>query len=173
MRTRAWTRIVLGGAALLLVWAGYVALFGGFSLRVLGVRLSSGDPFRALVAGTVLGAIGLVATTFRLPSNSAGAATVAARCAGALATFTFVLGIVYGSFVAGGADSYGYISQADLWLTGHLVVDEPMARDAHWPGAEWALTPLGYRPGLQRGQVVPMYSPGLPIAMALFKRIAV
>jgi hypothetical protein len=36
------------------------------------------------------------------------------RLALALAFLTAALGIAFGTFTAGGADSYGYVSQADL-----------------------------------------------------------
>ena len=93
------------------------------------------------------------------------------RVAIVLAIITLILGIRFGTFVASGADSYGYVSQADLWLRHSLVVDQPLGRDAPWPDATWTLAPLGYRPGDQRGTMVPTYSPGLPMLMAVFKAI--
>jgi len=41
-----------------------------------------------------------------------------ALAAGVLAASTLYAGIHWGSTVAGGADSYGYVSQANLWLRG-------------------------------------------------------
>jgi Dolichyl-phosphate-mannose-protein mannosyltransferase len=91
------------------------------------------------------------------------------RLALALAFLTAALGIAFGTFTAGGADSYGYVSQADLWLQRTLIIDEPLADEAPWRNANWTLTPFGYRPGDRRGTMVPTYSPGLPIVMAAFK----
>jgi len=34
------------------------------------------------------------------------------------------------------------------------------------PQAEWSLSPLGYRPGLGPGLIVPTCPPGLPLVMA-------
>ena len=93
------------------------------------------------------------------------------RLALALACLTAALGIQFGTFSAGSADSYGYVSQADLWLTRTLIVDEPLADQAPWRNANWTLTPFGYRPGDRRGTMVPTYSPGLPIVMAAFKAV--
>ncbi len=93
------------------------------------------------------------------------------RLALALALATAVLGLRFGTFAAGGADSYGYVSQADLWLEGRLIVDEPLADEAEWRNANWTLTPFGYRPGDDRGTMVPTYAPGLPMVMAVFKAI--
>jgi hypothetical protein len=93
------------------------------------------------------------------------------RVAIALAVVTLILGIRFGTFAAGGADSYGYVSQADLWLQGSLIVEQPLGRDADWPDAVWTLAPLGYRPTDERGMMVPIYPPGLPMLMAVFKAI--
>jgi len=43
-----------------------------------------------------------------------------------------ILGLFFGSHVASGADSYGYVSQADLWLRRTLIVEEPLASEAPW-----------------------------------------
>jgi hypothetical protein len=77
-----------------------------------------------------------------------------------------LVGLVKGTRVAGSADAYGYVSQALLWLKGLPVQAEPLAAAVPWPFAEWSLSPLGYRPGLEPGLIVPTYPPGLPLAMA-------
>jgi hypothetical protein len=77
-----------------------------------------------------------------------------------------VVALATGPLVAGGSDSWGYISQADLWLKGNLVVDQPIAREVPWPNADWTFAPVGYRPGVRPGTIVPFYSPGLPVLMA-------
>ncbi|MBI4263281.1 MAG: glycosyltransferase family 39 protein [Acidobacteria bacterium] len=91
--------------------------------------------------------------------------------AAALAVCAVALGVRFGTFVASGADSYGYVSQADLWLRGTLIVDQPLGREAPWRNAHFTLAPLGYRPGDERGTMVPTYSPGLPILMAGLKAL--
>jgi hypothetical protein len=93
------------------------------------------------------------------------------RLALALALLTAVLGLRFGTFAASGADSYGYVSQADLWLRGTPIVDEPLASEAPWRNAVWTLAPLGYRPGDVRGTMVPTYPPGLPLVMAGLKAV--
>src|SRR6266545_4623958 len=90
----------------------------------------------------------------------------------ALALTAAALGLRFGTFVASGSDSYGYVSQADLWLHRTLIIDEPLSAEAPWRYANFTLTPLGYHPGDKRGTMVPTYSPGLPMAMAGFKAIA-
>ena len=72
----------------------------------------------------------------------------------------------WGTTSAGSADAHGYISQAALWLDGRLVVPHPMATTVPWPDAEWTFAPLGYRPGVEPGTLVPVYPAGLPLVMA-------
>jgi hypothetical protein len=74
--------------------------------------------------------------------------------------------MVFGIQVAGGSDSYGYISQVDHWLAGSVVIEQPLAREVPWPDADATLAPLGYRPGPRPGTIVPVYAPGLPMLMA-------
>jgi hypothetical protein len=83
-----------------------------------------------------------------------------------LAIATVVVGIMCGTNVAGGADSYGYVSQSELWLTGHLKIVQPWMADAPWPSRRWTFTPLGYRPLENEWAIVPTYAPGLPLLMA-------
>ena len=80
----------------------------------------------------------------------------------------FVLGVYYGSFAAAGSDSYGYVSQARLWLAGTLRVAQPLVEQLSWPNREWVFAPLGYRPHSADGTIVPTYPAGLPMVMAVF-----
>jgi hypothetical protein len=89
----------------------------------------------------------------------------------ALAVVAAAFGIGFGTFTASGADSYGYVSQADLWIKGTLIIDQPLHGEFSWRWANWTLAPLGYRPGETGGTMVPIYAPGLPLLMAAFKFI--
>ena len=71
----------------------------------------------------------------------------------------------FGVSAAGGADSYGYVSEAQLWATGQLVVPDRFAALAPLLGP--GVAPLGYRLAQTPGAIVPVYSPGLPLAMAV------
>jgi len=93
-----------------------------------------------------------------------------AIAAGLLSLFVLVLGIRYGSFVAGGSDPYGYVSQALLWEKGNLHVFQPLAPALPWPDALLTLTPLGYAPAPNQRDIVPTYSPGLPLLMVVFRK---
>ena len=97
----------------------------------------------------------------------------AASCAAAvIAAAVLYAGVHWGATVGGGADSYGYVSEAALWRTGRLTIREPIARESPWPLAIDTWAPLGYRPAPgSRDTIVPLYSPGLPLLMALFQSI--
>jgi len=93
--------------------------------------------------------------------------------AGALALAVFLAALRWGVMVAGGADSYGYLSQAGLWRQGSLVVHQDVVRSTPWPDAAETWAPLGYRPSPHaRDALVPIYPPGLPLLMAAAQEAA-
>ena len=93
--------------------------------------------------------------------------------AGALALAVFLAALRWGVMVAGGADSYGYLSQAGLWRQGSLVVHQDVVRSTPWPEAAETWAPLGYRPSPHaRDALVPIYPPGLPLLMAAAQEVA-
>src|SRR5262245_49355594 len=158
-------KITIVAGIVLIAWTWWLAVGGsGWSFRVLSVRISSRDPFRSLILGGILLAVGV--SPFRLRSDSATIHQRSLFVAVGLSIATFILGVAYGSFVAGGADAYGYVSQAALWANKSPFTPAPLATEAGWPDASWALTPLGYRPALTPGWMVPVYPPGLPLVMA-------
>jgi len=100
-----------------------------------------------------------------LLSRHAGLAVVLALC-------VVGAGVVWNTRTAAGADAYGYVSQADLWLSRTLFIDQRFAASAPWPLARWTFTPLGYRPEPAGYRIVPSYAPGLPMLMAVAKAMA-
>jgi len=82
-----------------------------------------------------------------------------------------VLTSTFGAFVAGGADSSGYLNQARLWERGTLITNESLIERVDWPFADWTFSPLGFRPGVTRGTLVPIYSPGYPMVMGSIRRV--
>jgi len=91
----------------------------------------------------------------------------------ALALIAFAYGVRFGTFTASGSDSYGYVSEADLWLNGTLIINQPLHDEfsSSWRWANMMLAPVGYRPGETGGTMVPTYPPGLPLLMAAFKAV--
>ena len=88
------------------------------------------------------------------------------------AVWVVAAGLTWGTYSAGAADPYGYVSESDLWVRGDLVVEQPVAARLPWPDVDATLAPLGYRPGSEPGTLVPVYSTGLPIVMAVFQLVA-
>src|SRR5262245_51954690 len=96
------------------------------------------------------------------------AAATALVCAAAV----LAVGIVWGTFAAGGSDSTCYLGEARLFTQGTTHLDRPLARAAPWPNADWTFTPAGHVPSrVGRGLLVPMCPPGLPLAMAAFETV--
>ena len=85
----------------------------------------------------------------------------------ALTALVVAVGVAHTSRVAGGADCYGYVSQAELWMRGQLIQTDPLAV-ALWEGVS---PPCGSRRSATRwarrgARSFPMYPPGLPLMMA-------
>lgn len=76
-----------------------------------------------------------------------------------------------GVYIAGGSDSYGYVSEAHLLATGRTRADAPLMNAFPHAGPS-AVTPLGYHPADDGSHtLVPMYAPGLPLTMAVAERV--
>jgi hypothetical protein len=88
-----------------------------------------------------------------------------------LATAVAMLGLIAGSHVAGGSDSYGYLSQARLWKSGVLRVEQPLLDDLPAGVPPETFVPLGYRLSPRRDSIVPVYPPGFPLLLAVFELI--
>jgi hypothetical protein len=187
---KAIRAVLLGAVCTAAVWSAALALFGGFKVRVFGTAIRSNNPDRALIIACIALAGYFVAggriqrETVRRLGNAgsrivhalvgAGSRVVHALVrrpglvAASLALTLAITTAVGSTRIAGGADAYGYVSQADLWLAGELVIKQPWVAEVPWPNAEWSFSPLGYRPAEPLGQwtIVPTYSPGLPLLLA-------
>ena len=84
--------------------------------------------------------------------------------AAGLAAGTITVAIAKGAFVAGGSDSYSYLSQAELWVHGTLRVEQPIMREVSWARA---FAPLGYTLTPDRSAIVPITAPGYPSSWRL------
>jgi hypothetical protein len=159
------------------LWTIATTFGAGFVVHLGSLRLASNEPVRplvvtALAAGLYLllfGPARLVRDLTRLTRISPRLAHPAAI---SLALLTMALGLRYGTWFAGGSDSYGYVSQADLWLKGDLHISQPWVAQFDWPFADRTFAPLGYRPGLIPNTIVPTYAPGVAMLMALAKLVA-
>ena len=157
---------ILGGGWALAVWVtgGLVFAFGNLQISS---RHALNPALLALLAGGAAYALSTIDERRRewpaLVSSSIAVVAV-------VAVVSF--GLSKGLFVAAASDAYGYVSQADLWARGDVIVRQPWAREMTWPNAANALAPLGYRPhrpAPHGTDIVPIYSPGVPMLMAAFK----
>jgi hypothetical protein len=168
------SRALLAVSAVSLLLALVVTATGGFSIVLpAGLLFRS---HRAIVPAAIALAALAAAIAVAGPSavarevQRAGSRGQASTLAIVLALLTFSIGAIFNTRAAGGADSYGYLSQAALWTEGRLHVDQPLARKAPWPLQDWTFSPLGYRPAPAAGAIVPTYPPGYPLAVAPFLR---
>lgn len=170
MVTRSISILALTAAA----WATVLWLAGGVRFSILIAEVRSSDPVRPLVFAILL-IVALCVIRRRDPLRDVlrdVASAIPPRALGIiLAVLTFLTAMLTGSDVAGGADAYGYVSQAELWLSRQLSVSQPWAVTVPWPNGQWTFTPLGYRPSLDGTAIVPTYSPGLPLLIAGFKTV--
>lgn len=193
---RTLRAIVLPLALVGAAWSSWLIVFGGIDLGLFGISVTSNDPRRTLLYTSLLLTVYILSGShLRVPASlglpARAAMSLAVRALSGLwntsrrllvplaridpAVFAAVLavalaaaGVRYGVSTAGGSDAYGYVSQADLWLSGRLTIPQPWTAEVPWPGAALTFSPLGYRPRGD-GSIVPTYSPGLPLSMAGFK----
>lgn len=154
-------------------WALVATFTGGVGWVIGPLRLSSRQPWRPLLVGLVAAAY--FAWRYSREERAADGRWLEGLLKRALPFAVLMIiilgcaiGVRYGSFAAAGSDSYGYVSQARLWLDGTLRVPQPLVEHVSWPNREWVFAPLGYRPQSSDGTIVPTYPAGLPIIMALF-----
>jgi hypothetical protein len=163
-------------AILACAWALIALATGGLGWMIGPLRLSSRQPLRPAIVG-VVAALFYARRFSRVEQDKDGRWLLRsmqwALLLGPLLAIVlgFVVGIHYGSFAAAGSDSYGYVSQAPLWLKGNLHIRQPWVQQMSWPAREWSFAPLGYRPSSLDGTIVPTYAPGLPMLMAIFLAI--
>jgi hypothetical protein len=182
-------RAVIAISTCALFWAFVLQLTGGFALEFGPLRVSSRGSERPLFLAVIICAAMwlldrrrdwrrewradaewlLASLVTAIPGRIRTRVTSGTLAALAAMTMT-VTGLLAGAHVAGGADSYGYVSQAHLWATASLKV--PLALEDLPAGVpEEALVPLGYRLSADRRSAVPTYAPGLPMLMAPFEII--
>jgi 4-amino-4-deoxy-L-arabinose transferase-like glycosyltransferase len=173
-------------------WTLALIVSGGIDTSIAGLRITSHDFRRTLLYGAMLfaayiltgGDVQIVVRRFVWLAHTIGAAVpplqrlwnwirrVEDRVFAVLLALCVLFVLSNWRIVnVGGSDPYGYLSQADLWLSGQLDVPQPWITQMPFPEADWVFTPLGYRPRADLS-IVPTYSPGLPMIMAATKFVA-
>lgn len=159
------------------VWAALLWVTGGGTIVVGGLRLSSRGALRPALAGLACAGVWAALSTAderrRATQALRGRADrLAAPLAVLVALSIAGVSIVYGTHVAGGSDSSGYVSQSRLWAAGRDTIDVPRLDDGPWPERGWIVAPLGYVPSQMPDRLGPTYAPGLPWLMALGGAVA-
>ena len=96
--------------------------------------------------------------------------SVAHAIAACAAIAALLIGIVRGTYAAGGSDSSCYLNTARVFAGGAVRLDEPMARAAAWSNAVATFTPNGFNPSaVAPGAYVPICPPGLSAMMAAIR----
>lgn len=169
---RGASGIIFVAATAAAIGAATLALSDGFSLRIFGIRVSSHGGLRPALFSLLFAVIAYrrmpewqQGDVLRRVSN--GVRRLVPWTAPAAAAIVLALCFAFGTRAAGGSDSYGYVSEAQLWLTGDLRVHQDFVASVPWPNADWSFSPLGYRPAAHH-TLVPSYAPGLPLLMAIF-----
>ncbi|MCA1561530.1 MAG: hypothetical protein LC804_15140 [Acidobacteria bacterium] len=171
-RTAAGLRRALLGAAVVCAAVAIVDLFtGGFALRVGVLRLSSHSPLRPFVLALAAGSLYVLSdrrqSAAELSALEGWLGGHSSAIAALIAAAACLIGLVWGTHAAGGSDSYCYIGQAEEFVSGRLVMTEPLARTVPWANADLSFAPTGWIPVPSKGGgAVPMCAPGLSLAMA-------
>ena len=153
-----------------LIWTLAVWASGGFTLHLAGIRVASTTPWRPLIV-FLASATALVVfcgpRAVAAGARNAGARIHATHAVWAIAVAVALAGVRWGTWTASGPDPYAYVSQAAMWREGMWTVPVPIAAEAPWPVPVETFTPFGYRAAPDRSAaLVPMTTPGLPLAMA-------
>jgi hypothetical protein len=177
--TSGWTaRVALAAAVSAGVYAAAIAATGGFEIEAAGLSIRSHAWGRPALLSILFAVLFVVTARASLARGFARAWPVldtraaALALTGAAVIWTAAAGLRFGTFAAGGGDSYGYVSQAQLLAEGRLTDRVPLDPSYHWYIAHQTLTPLGFRPMREPGAIAPTYPPGLPLLMAPAARMS-
>lgn len=175
MTNRIITAGLLSAIVTLLAVSAWIVATGGTDATIAGLKLSLHSPARPFfLAGLATIALVLIAPTWRsridrlvdhLTTTTSTRRALAVTIA-LIAAVVLTIALRHGSFAASAADSYGYITQAELWQHGVPRIEQPQFAAAPWPDAQHTFSPLGYRPSVDGAAIVPTYPPGYPLLMA-------
>jgi hypothetical protein len=176
---RRWIHVTAGLAILAGTWSAGIALFGGIDAQLGSLKVSSNNPVNPLIVAILAGAAAWFLATaderrrFRawLTASWLLSPRLAPVIAAAAAITVTCFGIFNGARGIGGADAYGYVSQAELWAEGRLSYEEPLVKEFEGKLPPVAFAPLGYLPTGDGSRMAPMYAPGLPLLIAPFRWI--
>jgi hypothetical protein len=137
----------------------------GIDFRIAGVTVRSHSAIRV---GAAALALFLVRYRFGIPASALWVTRLVlltAICGSVATWFRFLLTTI------GGADSYGYVSAAELIARGRLIDPAPIAEWLSAPNRLAIASPLGWAPAPDGSGIVPAYPIGVPLVMAAFRLI--
>lgn len=169
-------RALLIAIAVCLALSTWTSIVGGIQFQLAGVTLRSRDPIRPLTLAVVFLLVYGIAFRSAFTEQTRRFEDAIARhgvwIAVVCALVVTWVSVRWSTYAASGSDSYGYVSEAYGWLYGPLPRPIPLAASLPWPSAAASLAPFGYTPAPAAQGIVPTYSPGLPLMMAVFLWIA-
>jgi hypothetical protein len=172
----ALRKTLLPAATLAFAWAAVAAGTGGLNVHIAGIAIHARSASRPLLIGFVLLALHAALNRDAFVRLSELIAVFLERAALPIAVATSIavsgLALQFNSFTAGGADPYGYVSEANGWATGELPQLIPLPIVLPLPTGDLMQIPLGYREGPRPHTMVPTYASGLPLLMAIGALVA-
>jgi len=89
-----------------------------------------------------------------------------------IALAAMVVGVTWGTYAAGGSDSYCYVNQAELFAHGKVREVPALAARVPWPNVALTFAPAGHVPSpAPANSFVPMCPAGYPMTMAVARLI--
>jgi hypothetical protein len=176
-RVRSWPGTVAFWLSILAAVLAVVAAAGwsfAFDLGPLRVSLRHAtNPAAAAVLCAAFSAWWLGAASFAGLARRADAWMLgrAPLVAALMSVLVVLVTWSHGAFVAGGADSAGYLTETRLWLAGSLRVTPPELGPVRFAQGIQVLAPLGMKPVAGLTHLVPTYPPGFPLLMAGFELV--
>lgn len=100
-------------------------------------------------------------------------ARMPAVAAGGLALIALVVSSWWGSWVAGGSDSYCYVALAQMLVDGSILAPAAPGFPLTWTNGALSIVPTGFTPSpVVPGGMAPICSPGLGLMMAAVQALA-
>jgi hypothetical protein len=174
--SRTGRRALIVAAVIALLWALAIQITGGIAIETAWKLISSRNPVRPAIGGAAMLAFYLAVWRrhWREDLGPFGRADTWPPLIAAVATaIALVVGLGWGTRIAAGPDSSGYVSHAAMLARAELTVEAPpWARNAPWDDAAYSASPVGWHPTHQTHILAPTYSIGLPMMMAAVQRVA-
>jgi hypothetical protein len=165
--------LLIGWASALIGIAVLVA--GGISFRIGDIPVRAHSPASAFVVAAVCAAIAWRRGTAHVGRALEWWWTTIERRASLLALaaagLAVAIGAVWGTYVAGGPDSYCYLNQAEMLAAGRVSQPQPIVARAPWPDAPMTFAPVGHLPAPPAksepsSAIVPACPTGYPLLLA-------